>query len=118
MIVEYISEQPESGQYPAVLQTSSGPEMHHKHAPRGCAILLIAVFDTYAMWIAGSVVGGMGYALGNTSTNVAIGHTVPLERRTLAMSVKTSGVPHGDDSCSNCTFGKLFGRAKSVSVRG
>ena len=55
--------------------------------------LLIAVFDTYAMWIAGSVVGGMGYALGNTSTNVAIGHTVPLERRTLAMSVKTSGVP-------------------------
>ena len=55
--------------------------------------LLIAFFDTYAMWIIGSVVGGMGYALGNTSTNVAIGHAVPLERRALAMSVKTSGVP-------------------------
>ncbi len=55
--------------------------------------ILIAIFDTYAMWIIGSLVGGMGYALGNTSTNVAIGHAVPLERRTLAMSVKTSGVP-------------------------
>ena len=55
--------------------------------------LLIAIFDSYTMWIIGSVVGGMGYALGNTSTNVAIGHAVPIERRALAMSIKTSGVP-------------------------
>ena len=57
------------------------------------ASLGIAFFDSYATWIIGSVVGGMGYALGNTSTNVAIGHAVPIERRALAMSVKTSGVP-------------------------
>tara|TARA_B100000676_G_C18054347_1_gene833389 strand:- start:33 stop:1148 length:1116 start_codon:yes stop_codon:yes gene_type:complete len=55
--------------------------------------LLIAIFNSYAIWIIGSVVGGMGYALGNTSTNVAIGHAVPIERRAMAMSVKTSGVP-------------------------
>ena len=57
------------------------------------ASLMIAILSTYAVWIVGSVLAGMGYALANTGTNVAIGNAVPLERRAVAMSVKTSGVP-------------------------
>ncbi len=57
------------------------------------ASVLIAILSTYAIWIIMSVLAGMGYALANTGTNVAIGNAVPLERRALAMSVKTSGVP-------------------------
>tara|TARA_B110000014_G_scaffold247617_1_gene221274 strand:- start:21 stop:1136 length:1116 start_codon:yes stop_codon:yes gene_type:complete len=55
--------------------------------------LLIAIFSTYLIWIVASVLAGMGYALANTGTNVAIGNAVPLNRRGLAMSVKVSGVP-------------------------
>tara|TARA_B100000686_G_scaffold218170_1_gene225303 strand:+ start:3277 stop:4383 length:1107 start_codon:yes stop_codon:yes gene_type:complete len=55
--------------------------------------LFIAILSSYTVWIISSVLAGMGYALSNTGTNVAIGHAVPLERRAVAMSVKTSGVP-------------------------
>ncbi|GIR35256.1 MAG: hypothetical protein CM15mP49_06410 [Actinomycetota bacterium] len=40
-----------------------------------------------------SVLAGAAYGLSNTGTNVVIGKVIAAEKRTLAMSVKTSGVP-------------------------
>lgn len=40
-----------------------------------------------------AVVAGTAYALVNAGTNVAIGRAVPAAQRTMAMSVKTAGVP-------------------------
>lgn len=56
------------------------------------AFLSAAVGEYWALLLAG-VIGGSGYALVNAGTNVAIGRAVPPERRTLAMSIKTAGVP-------------------------
>ena len=56
------------------------------------AFLSAAIGEYWALLLAG-VIGGSGYALVNAGTNVAIGRAVPPERRTLAMSIKTAGVP-------------------------
>ena len=55
--------------------------------------LLVVVFGTYAAWVTASILAGVAYALANTGTNVAIGNAVIAERRVLAMSIKTAGVP-------------------------
>ncbi len=54
---------------------------------------LIAAIGTYSVWVISSVLAGAAYGLSNTGTNVAIGKVIGAEKRTLAMSVKTSGVP-------------------------
>ena len=53
----------------------------------------IAIIGTYSVWVISSVLAGAAYGLSNTGTNVVIGKVVSAEKRTLAMSVKTSGVP-------------------------
>ena len=55
--------------------------------------LLSAAIGTYWSLLLAALVAGSGYALVNAGTNVAIGRAVPARRRTLAMSVKTAGVP-------------------------
>ncbi len=55
--------------------------------------LFSAAVGTYWALLLAAVVAGSGYSLVNAGTNVAIGRAVPSERRTLAMSVKTAGVP-------------------------
>ena len=55
--------------------------------------ILIAVSGTYWSLVVAAALGGTGYALVNAGTNVAIARSIPLRRRTLAMSVKTAGVP-------------------------
>lgn len=57
------------------------------------AALAIVVFQTYAMLLLACVVAGAGYSLANAGTNVAIAAAVPIHRRTVAMTVKTAGVP-------------------------
>ena len=57
------------------------------------AALFSALMGTYWSLLVTAIVGGSGYALVNAGTNVAIGRTVPPRRRTLAMSIKTAGVP-------------------------
>ncbi len=54
---------------------------------------LIAAIGTYSVWVISSVLAGAAYGLSNTGTNVVIGKVIGAEKRTLAMSVKTSGVP-------------------------
>ena len=54
---------------------------------------LIAAIGTYSIWVISSVLAGAAYGLSNTGTNVVIGKVIEAEKRTLAMSVKTSGVP-------------------------
>lgn len=52
-----------------------------------------AAIGTYWSLLIAAMVAGSGYALVNAGTNVAIGRAVPSQRRTLAMSIKTGGVP-------------------------
>ncbi len=54
---------------------------------------LIAILGNYAMWVISSLVAGAAYGLTNTGTNAAIGKAIPEVQRTLAMSIKTAGVP-------------------------
>ena len=54
---------------------------------------LIAILGNYAMWVISSLVAGAAYGLTNTGTNAAIGKAIPEAQRTLAMSIKTAGVP-------------------------
>ncbi|MBC95313.1 hypothetical protein CL649_00355 [bacterium] len=58
-----------------------------------CCSFLIAAIGTYSIWVISSVLAGAAYGLSNTGTNVVIGKVIGAEKRTLAMSVKTSGVP-------------------------
>tara|TARA_B100000945_G_scaffold319579_1_gene327108 strand:- start:639 stop:1808 length:1170 start_codon:yes stop_codon:yes gene_type:complete len=53
----------------------------------------IAAIGTYSVWVISSVLAGAAYGLSNTGTNVAIGKEIGETKRTLAMSIKTSGVP-------------------------
>lgn len=57
------------------------------------AALFGAAMGTYWSLVVGAVIAGAGYALVNAATNVAVGRVVPPRRRTLALSVKTAGVP-------------------------
>ena len=54
---------------------------------------LIAALSSYEMWLISSLIAGGAYGLSNTGTNAAIGKAVSESQRTLAMSVKTAGVP-------------------------
>jgi MFS family permease len=55
--------------------------------------VLVAIIGTYWMLIVAAVVAGFGYALANTGTNVAVARVVSVERRTVALSIKTGGIP-------------------------
>jgi MFS family permease len=57
------------------------------------AAFFCAAVGTYLAWIVAAVLAGSGYGLVNVGTNVAIGRSVAPDRRTLAMSLKTAGVP-------------------------
>ncbi len=52
-----------------------------------------ALLDSYAALVGAAVFAGFGYALANAATNEAVAAAVPENRRTLALSAKTSGVP-------------------------
>ncbi len=52
-----------------------------------------AATGRYAWLLATSIVAGAGYAWANAGTNLAIARRVPVGRRTMALSVKTAGVP-------------------------
>jgi predicted MFS family arabinose efflux permease len=52
-----------------------------------------AVTGRFAWLLATSVIAGAGYAWANAGTNLAIARRVPAGRRTIALSVKTAGVP-------------------------
>lgn len=61
---------------------------------------LVAASAFFGVWVGAywalvvaSIVAGTAYSLVNAGTNVAIGRTIGPSRRTLAMSVKTAGVP-------------------------
>lgn len=55
--------------------------------------LLVALVGRYWAWLVAAVVAGTGYALANAGTSVAIARSTPARRRTLAMSMRTAGVP-------------------------
>lgn len=55
--------------------------------------LVAGLSRSYAALIAAAVIAGAGYALVNAGANVVIATAIPERRRTLAMSLKTAGVP-------------------------
>lgn len=55
--------------------------------------VLVASVGRYWAWLVAAVVAGAAYALANAGTSVAIAHSSPARRRTLAMSMRTAGVP-------------------------
>lgn len=57
------------------------------------AAVFAAVVGEYWALLVAAVAAGSAYSLANAGTNVAIGRAVPPQRRTMAMSVKTAGVP-------------------------
>lgn len=57
------------------------------------AALAIVTFRSYGVLLLASVLAGAGYSLSNAGTNVAIAAAVPLRQRTMAMTIKTAGVP-------------------------
>ena len=57
------------------------------------AATVAALSGSYAAILLTSVVGGLGYALTNAATNLAVAAVVPLRHRALALTVKTAGVP-------------------------
>lgn len=59
----------------------------------GLAAFMTAAIGTYWSLILAVVIAGSAYSLVNAATNVAIGRAIDPGRRTLAMSVKTAGVP-------------------------
>ncbi|MDH3302404.1 MAG: MFS transporter [Acidimicrobiia bacterium] len=52
-----------------------------------------ALTERYWVLLASAVVAGAGYAWANAGTNDALARTVPSRHRTVALSVKTAGVP-------------------------
>lgn len=58
----------------------------------GAAAFAAFVGEYWALLVA-AVLAGSSYSLVNAGTNVAIGRAVPPHRRTMAMSIKTAGVP-------------------------
>lgn len=59
----------------------------------GLAAFMTAAIGTYWSLVLAAIVAGSAYSLVNAGTNVAIGRATDPARRTLAMSVKTAGVP-------------------------
>jgi len=55
--------------------------------------LFAATVGTYWALVVAAVCAGSAYSLANAGTNVAIGRLVPVRQRTMAMSLKTAGVP-------------------------
>lgn len=58
----------------------------------GAAAFGAAIGEYWALLVT-AVTAGSAYSLVNAGTNVAIGRAIPPQRRTMAMSVKTAGVP-------------------------
>ncbi len=54
---------------------------------------LAAVVGTYAVLYVAAVLGGIGYALVNVATTVAVASVVTPRRRTVALAARTAGVP-------------------------
>ena len=59
----------------------------------GVFSLLAAYFGSYWMLLLAAVPAGFSYSLANAGTNVAVAKAVPENRRTVSLSIKTSGVP-------------------------
>jgi len=57
------------------------------------AATVAALSGSYAAILLTSIVGGLGYALTNAATNLAVAAVVPLRHRAVALTVKTAGVP-------------------------
>jgi MFS family permease len=57
------------------------------------AATVAALSGSYAAILLTSVVGGLGYALTNAATNLAVAAVVPVRHRAVALTVKTAGVP-------------------------
>jgi MFS family permease len=57
------------------------------------AATVAAAWGSYTAILLTSVIGGLGYALTNAATNLAVAAAVPLRHRALALTVKTAGVP-------------------------
>jgi MFS family permease len=57
------------------------------------AATVAATWGSYMAILLTSVVGGLGYALTNAATNLAVAAVVPLRHRALALTIKTAGVP-------------------------
>lgn len=57
------------------------------------AAAFAAAIGSYWSLLVAAAMSGSGYALVNAGTNVAMAHAVSSQRRTLAMSIKTAGVP-------------------------
>lgn len=55
--------------------------------------VFVALVGTYWALMVAAVIGGFGYAITNVGSNVAVARAVPFHRRTVAMSLKTAGVP-------------------------
>ena len=58
----------------------------------GSALFAAAVGTYWALMVA-AVCAGFAYSLANAGTNVAIGRSIPVQQRTMALSLKTAGVP-------------------------
>ena len=54
---------------------------------------LISVFGSYAMMLVAAAASGIGYALVNIGSNLAVSDASPVSRIGLNMSIKTAGVP-------------------------
>ena len=54
---------------------------------------LAAVVGNYAVLYVAAVLGGLGYALVNVATTVAVASVVTARRRTVSLSARTAGVP-------------------------
>ena len=61
---------------------------------------LAAVVGTYSVLYVAAVLGGIGYALVNVATTVAVASVVTARRRTVALSARTAGVPAVGAICS------------------
>jgi predicted MFS family arabinose efflux permease len=57
------------------------------------ALMLPVLIPTYAALLAAAVVGGLGYALSNAGTNLAVASVLSTRRHGIALAVKTAGVP-------------------------
>jgi MFS family permease len=57
------------------------------------AACFVSLVGRYWAWLLAAIFAGAGYALANAGTNVALARSTPAQSRTLAMSIKTAGVP-------------------------
>lgn len=57
------------------------------------ALVVSVVWPVYPVLVASAVVAGVGYALTNAGTNLAVAVAVPVRRHGVSLATKTAGVP-------------------------